>query len=181
MIARQFTLFFYVLIVLCILTMIVSFTFFDFIEVGTATKWTMKYFALPILVVAIPTCSYMYLSFIRQHEKRTFESRIWNQFRTISRIFILTVVLTFILIGTTLSLILLTNAFLGENKTINLNAKILDYYTLNNNQGRTRHYIKIYDKQLDRIIELKVQGRYEIGQAFKKTMKIGNWGLLFSE
>lgn len=181
MTTRQFTVFFYVIMGLCTLTMIVSFTLFDFIEVRTATKWTMKYFALPILIVAIPTCSYMYLTFILQQEKRKFESKIWTQFRTTSRIFILTFAFTFILIGTTLSIILLTNAFMGENKPINLNAKILHYYTLNNNKGRTRHYIKIYEPQLDRIIDLKVQGQYEVGQTFKKTMKIGSWGLLFSE
>jgi hypothetical protein len=88
--------------------------------------------------------------------------------------------MTGIFIGTTLSLIILTNAYIGDSKTINLNAKIVDYYTLRN-KGRNRHYIKIQDPQLDRIIDLKVQGPYQIGQTFNKTMQIGKWGLLYSE
>jgi hypothetical protein len=92
----------------------------------------------------------------------------------------LTLGMTIIFIGTTLSMIILTNDYIGDSNTINLNAKIVDYYTLKN-KGRTRHYIKIQDQQLDRIIDLKVQGPYQVGQTFNKTMQIGKWGLLYSE
>lgn len=68
---------------------------------------------------------------------------------------------------------------MGDSMTINLNAKIVDYYTLKN-KGRIRHYIKIKDPQLDRIIDLKVQEPYQIGQTFNKSMLIGKWGLLYS-
>jgi hypothetical protein len=88
--------------------------------------------------------------------------------------------MTGIFIGTTLSMINLTNAYIGNSRTINLNAKIVDYYTLTS-KGRTKHYIKIQDQQLHRVIELKVQGKYRVGKTFKKTMKIGKWGLLYSE
>lgn len=180
MTTRQFQTVFYILIGLCILTIILSFTSFDFIEVDTATGWTMKYFALPILIVMTPSCYFIYLGFIRQHETKEYKSKIWTQLRTIFRIFILTLAITGIFIGTTLSMIILTNAYIGDTKTINLNAKIVDYYTLTS-KGRTRHYIKIQDQQLDRIIDLKVQGPYQIGQTFNKTMQMGKWGLLYSE
>jgi len=88
--------------------------------------------------------------------------------------------MTGIFIGTTLSLIILTNAYIGSSRTINLNAKIVDYYTLTS-KGRTKHYIKIQDQQLERIIDLKVQEPYQVGQSFNRTMKIGKWGLLYSE
>lgn len=88
--------------------------------------------------------------------------------------------LTGILTGTTLSLIILTNAYIGEHRTINLNAKIIDYYSLKS-KGRIRHHIKIQDPQLDRIIDLKVQEPYQIGQTFNKSILIGKWGLLYSE
>ncbi len=180
MTTRQFQTVFYIIIGLCILTIVLSFTSFDFIEVDTAVCWTMKYFALPILVVMMPSCYFIYLKLIRQHETKEYKSKIWTQLRTIFRIFILTLAMTGIFIGTTLSIIILTNAYVGDSKTINLNAKIVDYYTLTS-KGRTRHYIKIQDEQLDRIIDLKVQGPYQVGQTFNKTMQIGKWGLLYSE
>lgn len=180
MTTRQFQAIFYVIIGLCILTMVLSYISFDFIEVDTATSWTMKYFALPILIVMTPSCYFIYLKFIRQHETKEYKSKIWTQLRTIFRIFILTLAMTGIFIGTTLSMIILSNAYIGESKTINLNARIVDYYKLTS-KGRTRHYIKIQDQQLDRIIDLIVQGPYQVGQTFNKTMQIGKWGLLYSE
>jgi hypothetical protein len=179
MTTRQFQIIFFSILGLCILTIVLSSTSFDFIEVDTATIWTMKYFALPILVAMTPSCYFIYLRFIRQHEKKEYKSKIWTQLRTIFRIFILTLAMTGILIGTTLSMIILTNAYIGDSKTINLNAKIVDYYTLTS-KGRTKHYIKIQDQQLDRIIDLKVQEPYQVGQTFNKTMQIGKWGLLYS-
>jgi hypothetical protein len=170
----------YVTIGLCTLTGIIAFTSFDFMEVDTASNWTMKYFALPILIVMTPICYYSYLTFLRQHEKKEYKSKIWTQLRTIFRIFILTLAMTGIFFATTLSLIILTNAYFGDSKTIKINAKIVDYYTMKS-RGRTGHYIKIKDQQLDRIIDLKVQGPYQIGQTFNKTMQIGKWGLLYSK
>lgn len=180
MTTRKFQAIFYTAIAACILTMIIAFTSFEFIEVDTATSWTMKYFALPILIVTAPSCYFIYLGFIQQHETKEYKSTIWTQLRTIFRIFVLTIALTSIFIGTTLSVIILTNAYIGDSKTINLNAKIVGYYTLTS-KGRTRHYIKIQDLQLDRIIDLKVRGPYQIGQAFNQTMQIGKWGLLYAD
>ena len=180
MTTRQFQTLFYVIIGLCILTIVIPFTSFDFIELDTAVGWTMKYFAFPIFIVMTPSCYFIYLRFIRQHETKEYKSKAWEQLRTIFRIFILTFAMTAIFIGTTLSIIILTNAYIGDSKTINLNAKIVDYYTLKN-KGQKRHYIKIQDSQLDRIIDLKVQGPYQVGQSFNKTMQIGKWGLLYSE
>ena len=180
MTTNKFQAIFYVIIGLCILTIVLSFTLFDFIEVDTATSWTMKYFALPILLVMIPSCYFIYSKFIRQHETKEYKSKMWTRLRTIFRIFILTLAMTGIFIGTSLSLIILTNAYVGDSKTINLNAKIVDYYTMTS-KGRTRHYIKIQDQQLDRLIDLKVQGQYQVGQTFNKTMQVGKWGLLYSE
>jgi hypothetical protein len=180
MATQKIHLFFYIILGLCILTIVLSFTSFDFIEVETAVSWTMEYFALPILVVMTPTCCYSYLTFLRQHEKKEYQSKVWTQLRTVFRIFVLTLGMTGIFIATTLSTIILTNAYIGDSKTINLNAKIVDYYTLKS-KGGIRHYVKIQDQQLDRIIDLKVQEPYQVGQTFNKTMQIGKWGLLYSE
>lgn len=181
MTTRKFQAIFYSILGLCILTIVLSFTSFDFIEVDTATNWTMKYFALPIFIVTIPICYFIYLEFIRQHETKEYKSKIWTQLRTFFRIFILTTGITFVLIITTLSMIILTNSYFGDSKTINLNAKIVDYYTLTNKSGTIRHYIKIKDQQIDRIIDIKVPESYQVGQTFNKKMQIGQWGLLYSE
>jgi hypothetical protein len=115
------------------------------------------------------------------HEKREYKSKVWTQLRTVFRILILTLAMSGVFIGTAFSFIILTNAYIGDIKTINLNSKIIDYYTLTNNNGQIRHYIKIQDNRFDRIIDLKVKGPYQVGQTFNKTMRIGKWGLLYSE
>ena len=76
--------------------------------------------------------------------------------------------------GTTASTIILTNAYLGENKEIYIQAKIVDYYILTNNSGKVSHHIKIQDKQLDKIVDVKVEQPYQVGQTFNKTMKSVN-------
>lgn len=91
----------------------------------------------------------------------------------------MTLAMTGIFIATTLSIIILTNAYFGDSQTINLSAKVVDYYTTKG-KGRTRHYIKIQDQKLDRIIELKVDRPYQVGQVFNKSMQIGQWGLLYA-
>ena len=176
---QSFKTIFYIVLGLCILTIILSATSFDFVEVDTAISWTMKYFAFPILLIMIPTCYFIYLKFIIQHETKKYKSKVWTNLRTTFRIFILTIAMTAIFIGTTLSLIILTNAYLGDSKQINLNAKIVDYYTTRN-KGRTKFHIKIQDVQIDRIVELQVDKPYIIGEQFSKTMNIGEWGLLYS-
>ena len=176
---QRFKIIFFIILGICILTIVLSATLFDFVEVDTAVSWTMKYFALPILIIMIPSCYFIYLKFIIQHETKTYKSKAWTNLRTIFRIFILTIAMTGILIGTTLSLIILTNAFLGDSKKINLNSDIVDYYTTTN-KGRIKFHIKIQDNQIDRIVEIQVDKPYVIGQKFTKTMYIGMWGLLYS-
>jgi hypothetical protein len=91
----------------------------------------------------------------------------------------MTLAMTGIFIATTLSIMILTNAYFGDSKTINLNAKVVDYYT-SISKGSTRHYIKIQDQQLDRIIEMKVDRAYQVGQVFNRSMQVGQWGLLYA-
>jgi hypothetical protein len=167
------------LIALCTLTSVFAFTSYDFCEFDKAADWTLKYFSLPTLIIMAPTSYFIYLKFIIQHEKKKFKSPTWTYLRSVLRIFILTLGLTAILYATTLSTIIISNTF-GNCKTINLDAIVTDYYSTNN-RGRTSYYIKINDRQLDRIVKLKVSRPFEIGQPFRKTMKIGCWGLLFSE
>lgn len=179
----KFQAIFYLVLGLCIVIIILSFSSFDYIEVDPAMSWTIKYFALPILIGLIPICSLIYLKYLLPHETKNYNSKLLTKLRTIFRIFSLTLAMTFIFIITTFSTIILTNGRIGKSKTINLNAIVIDYRITGEGmkKGITKHYIKIKDEQINRIIELKVDKAYKVGQPFKKTMKIGKWGLLFLE
>jgi hypothetical protein len=177
---RKFQLVFFSVIGLCILTMILAFTLFDFIEIDTAISWTIKYFALPILLSVTPLCWFIYLKFIRQKEKKEYDSKILTNLRTFFRIITLTIAMTIIFVPTALSLIILSNAFLGDSRRITLNAKIIDYYQTEN-RGNASYHIKIEDGQLSRTVKLSVDKPCKVGQTFNKAMLIGHWGLLYSK
>src|SRR5690242_18286309 len=115
---RKLQFVFFSVIGLCTLTMIFASTLFDFIEIDTAINWTIKYFALPILLIAIPLCCFIYLKFIRQKEKKEYNSKIITNLRTLFRIITLTLGMTIIFVPTVLSLIILSNAFLGDSRQI---------------------------------------------------------------
>ena len=175
---KKFKNIFYLLLVICLITIVSSFFAFDFIELDPAVNWTMKYFALPILILMIPLSYIIYQKFIRQNEKKRYLSGIFVFFR----VFILTIGLTIVLIGTTLSLIILSNGYLGESQSITINTNVIDYEITGEGirKGPTKHYIKINVPQVDRLVELKVDRAYKIGEPFIKTMNIGKWGLLYS-
>lgn len=179
----KFQVIFYFVIGLCIVINVLSFKSFDFIETDTAMSWTIKYFGLPILIVLIPICSFIYLRYLIQYEKKNFRSNSLMIGRTIFRIFVLTLGMAFIFLITTFSTIILTNGYIGRSKTVDINAIVIDYKITGEGvkKGITKHYIKIKDEQINRIIELKVDKAYKIGQPFTKTMKVGIWGLLYSE
>ncbi|MES2835922.1 MAG: hypothetical protein V4667_00235 [Bacteroidota bacterium] len=179
MTARRIKIIFYLIIGLCVFTMVLPSILFNFIELDIAVNWTMKYFSIPILLINMPICYFVYIKFLKQHETKQHKSIKKIKLRSTFRIFFMTIGMSVILIGTTLSLIILTNAYLGNTKTIILNAKIIDYYTFKN-KGKTNHYIKIQDSQLNRIVELRVKKQYQIGDKFNKTVQQGKWGLLFS-
>ncbi|WP_284652400.1 hypothetical protein [Flavobacterium terrisoli] len=177
---NKFKILFFTLLTICILTVIVAFNSFDYVETNLAHEITMKYFSLPILLIMFPVCLIIYLKFLVQHEGKKYTKKIWTNVRTIFRIITLTIGMTVVLYATTLSIIMLTNDSLGENETIVLNAKIVDYYSMESS-GTIRHYIKIQDPKLNRSVKLKVNKPYLIGEKFNKKMKVGYWGLLYSE
>lgn len=171
---------FYLILGVCLLVIVLPFTLFAFVEVEPAVDWTLRYCALPTFIATIPVCSYAYIRFIQQFERKNLKSKIWIQLRTVLRIFTLIVAMTMIFIGTTLSLIVLTNASIGTSQKIHLNATIVNYHT-SKNKGRMHQYIKIKDPQLKRIIELKVHEKYQVGDTLKKTVYLGRWGLVYAK
>lgn len=141
---NKFKIIFFTLFTICILTVIMAFNSFDYVETNIAHEITMNYFSLPILLIMFPVCLIIYLKFLIQYEGIKYSKKIWTYVRSIFHIITLTIVMTAFMYATTLSIIILTNDSLGENDTIILNAKIVDYYTMESS-GTTRHYIEIQD------------------------------------
>lgn len=173
---RQFKISFYLVIGLSILIMILPTFLLEFTDFSLAIKWTVNFFVLPILIVMIPSCSFIYLKFIKQHETKNYTTQIPTTLRSIFRIFFMTLGMTFIFSGTVVFFIILSNAYFEGSKSIDISGKIIDYSLAIRND---KHYIEIIDNQFERIIKLQVQQSYEIGQTFEKRMYIGKWGLLF--
>lgn len=173
---RQFKIFFYLVIGLSVFIMILPTFLLEFTEFSPAIKWTVNFFVLPILIVMIPSCSFIYLKFIKQHETKNYTTQMQTTLRSIFRIFFMTLGMTFIFSGTVVSFIILSNAYFQGSKSIDISGKVIDYSLGSRNN---KHYVEIKDNQFERIIKLQVQQQYEIGQNFEKRMYIGKWGLLF--
>jgi len=126
----------------------------------------------------IPSCSFIYLKFIKQHETKNYTTQMPTTLRSIFRIFFMTLGMTFIFSGTVVSFIILSNAYFEGSKSIDISGKIIDYSLAIRND---KHYIEIKDNHFERIIKLQVQQPYEIGQTFEKTMYIGKMGTVISK
>ena len=83
--------------------------------------------------------------------------------------------------GIILSTIITTNAYLGTSKNIEINAEVLKYITGKTKFGRTTHQIEFVNPNDGQIIRLEVYQKYNIGENFKKDMKIGYWNQLYSK
>jgi hypothetical protein len=78
------------------------------------------------------------------------------------------------------STIVTTNAYLGQSKDVLVVGTVVEYSENTTKWGRLRHRIKFistYDKKMK---DFEVYRKYEIGEVFKKDMKIGIWGQLYS-
>jgi hypothetical protein len=154
---------------------------FDFIELETTQIWALKYFCLPIFIVMVSCNYYIYFQFEQKYyENQVFKSKTRILLKRIITIFAYSFILTVLFTITTFSSIILTNKYFGDNKTVVINAKIIDSYSTSSKIGKTYHII-IKDQKINRLVDLKVDKKYQIGIRFNKTMKIGKWGLLYSE
>jgi hypothetical protein len=92
----------------------------------------------------------------------------------------LTGIISAILVGMTVSTIVTTNAYCGQSKNILVVGTVVDYSESTTKWGKLRYRVKFisnYDKKLK---DIEVYRPYEIGEVFKKDMKIGIWGQLYS-
>ena len=174
------------LVVILILLGICNILFFsliriyNFIEVGITLTWTFKYFALAIFCAVTVVCFYVY---------SRFSTKSAGLHRVRVRVAILFVSLMFSMFFSLVTpfIIVISNIFLGSNTLVQIDGKVIDSNKVLSSRkkfyfvSRRSYYIKIQDKEFDRIIELKVPRPYQIGEPFCKTMNIGKWGLLYSK
>ncbi len=153
---------------------------YNFIEVGITLTWTLKYFALAIFFVVTVVCFYVYSRFSTKTAGR-------QRVRVRVGILFLSLIFSMFFSLVTPFIIVISNIFLGSNTLVQIDGKVLDSNRALNSRkkfffmSRRSYYIKIQDKEFDRIIELKVPRSYRIGEPFCKTMNIGKWGLLYSK
>lgn len=151
---------------------------FEMLETDPAVSWTLRYFAIPILIALIPLSSFLYLKTLIQLEPRQYRSQVIMRLRTIFRIFILTLSLTILLLFMTLSMILITNAAWGKNKSLVIHSEVIRSHS-NTSRGHTRYYITFFEPRLGRSVHLEVNQQYDEGARFHQKMQVGYWGLLY--
>jgi hypothetical protein len=162
---------------ICIILFFSLIRIYNFIEVGVTLTWTLKYFALAIFFVVTVVCFYVYSRFSTKTVGR-------YRVRVSIGILFLSLIFTIFFSLVTPFIIVVSNIFLGSNTLVQIDGKVVDsnrvlysrkkFYFV----SRRSYYIKIQDKDFDRIIELKVPRRYQIGESFCKTMNIGKWGII---
>ena len=177
---RQFQLVFHLILAFCILVMVLGATTFDFFEFEPALDLTVRYFALPVTVAMIPFSILLYLKYIIHAETKVYKKKHWIWLRTSFRVLTLVVSMSLILLGTCLSAIILTNAYLGNSKLVHVKGTIREY-ECRTTKGRVHHHIKVDDPHLGRTIKFEVSQPYVEGELFEKQMTIGKWGLLYSD
>ena len=117
---------------------------------------------------------------LKRQKKAGTISKRKEKVRHFFSIFMMIIWTNLILYGLTFSLIVTTNMLL-EPTVVQVNEPILNYqYSLSKN-GKKSHYIKIKHPTKNEIIELRVYQDYNEGELFTKAMKIGKWGILYSE
>ena len=167
------------ILLLCVIITVWSFKAFDFVEVDRAVDWVIRFFALPIYLILLPSIALMYFKFIRQFETRNYVSKFWTRARSVFRVFILSLGLSFILMVTTLSIILLTNAYTGSIRETDLKAIVVNYEKSKDFRVNKR-YITVKDISTGRIVDLTVKKQYATGDTIYMKLKEGRWGLLFA-
>jgi heme/copper-type cytochrome/quinol oxidase subunit 2 len=154
---------------------------FDNIELKKVDTWTMTYFAIPIFSTITILTIYVYIKYFRQNtdDNGLFpisKAKLNKLFMLTFSIFTLSTILT----ATIHSGIVLSNAYLGDNKNIKVEGEIVNSFS-RQFKGYSHNYIVFKDSNTDKKIELKVNNSYQIGQTFKANLLIGKWGLIYSK
>lgn len=159
----------------------ISFPFFKikYFEALTSLKLIYHNLLIPIICLSGLGTIVVYIKYLRGLNPKT-NSKVKVAFQDIFTTVFLTGIISAILVGMTVSTIVTTNAYCGQSKGILVVGTVVDYSENTTKQGRIRHRIKFISSFDKKMKDFEVYRKYEIGEEFKKEMKIGKWGQLYS-
>jgi len=153
-----------------------------YFETHKALVTATKYFLPIITLVAIPVVTKFYFKHLKQlNANYKFKSLIKEKWADFTNCFLITLVVVATFFAMTFSTIITTNAYTGGSVSILLHENVQDHYTSTDKYGKTRRYIKFLNPVDKKVITLEVYRQYNVGDTFEKEMKIGRWGILYSQ
>ena len=162
----------------------IIYSYFGFVilETGPVIDWTIKYFFKPVLILMLLISTWLYFTHIKQKETRNYNKKWLTHGRTLLRILLLTMGLSFSSLITTYSLILITNAHLGRpHDIVEVNSTVLESGHTGGT-GRVKHYyIVVAIEPLNKTVKLDVRRDYEVGDTYQTTLNVGYWGLIYKK
>jgi ABC-type maltose transport system permease subunit len=169
------------IIIILISAILIGYPFFalKFFETELPLKITLIYFLPPILIILIAFGPKFYFRKVKKLDNFQTKSILQDKIRDIFAIFMMILCSSGVLFGVFFSLIVTTNCFSGTEITIK--EPVLDYRPEITKNGRLRHYIDIINPKTKNKIHLEVYREYSDGELFKKEMKYGLWGILYSK
>ncbi|MBC7915042.1 MAG: hypothetical protein H7Y07_13070 [Pyrinomonadaceae bacterium] len=159
-------------------------TSYEIVQIDKPDYWARRYFAIPIFIMMLPLCTFLYLKFLKSFEKKWYQNPLFNKFKIVWRILIFTISLSFFGIWTAFTGILATNELIGKQEILQLNAKIIEYRApkkRKSNRTSQSHYITIYDSNKKEQIELSVNRKFVVGEQFYTRLIKGYWGILYQK
>ena len=159
----------------------ISFPFFKikYLETLTSLKFIYHNLLIPIICFTGLGTIIIYIKYLRRLNQKT-NSKAKVVFQDLFTSIFLTGIFSAVIVGMTVSTIVTTNAYCGHSKDVLVVGTVVEYSENTTKWGRLIHRIKFissYDKKLK---DFEVYRKYEIGEEFKKDMKIGKWGQLYS-
>ena len=168
----------------CVGIIVYGMTSYDIVQIDKPAYWTRNYFAIPVILIMLPLSTYVYLAFLKSFENKWFQNPLFNKFKIVWKIVLLTIVLSFFGIWTVLTGILLTNELIGKQEIVQLNALIIEYRAPKERTRRSvskSHYVTIYDLHKKEQIELDVNRKFVVGEQFDIKLVKGYWGILYQK
>jgi hypothetical protein len=159
----------------------ILFPFFNikYFETLTSLKLIYHNLLIPIVFFSAVGTIFVYVKYLRKLNPKT-NSKVKVVFQDLFTTVFLTGIISAISVGMTVSTIVTTNAYCGQSKDILVVGTVVDYSENTTKWGRLRHRIKFISSIDKKLKDFEVYRKYEIGEEFKKDMKIGIWGQLYS-
>ncbi|MFV8378665.1 hypothetical protein [Flavobacterium sp. LB3R33] len=161
---------------------IIGYPFFaiDYFETYTAINIAAKYLLLPIFICLLIIGPKFYYRKVKPLDNNKPKTKFKENARDVISIIMMIICVTAIFFGVAFSLIITTNKLVGKSEIVKIKEPVEEYKTDITKNGRLRHYIDFKNPKTNEIISLEVYRKYKVGEFFKKEMKYGAWGILYS-